>query len=54
MTADITGALATADGIATWHHDVTAETIDKESAPPELRALDILCQAVIAADPTGT
>jgi hypothetical protein len=47
VTTDIAGALATADGIATWHHDVKVETIDDESAPPELRALDIV-QAVIA------
>jgi hypothetical protein len=49
VTTDTAGALATADGIATWNRDVRAETIDDESAPRGLRALDILCQAVTAA-----
>lgn len=47
-TTDATAALATAAEIATWNRDITAEAVDYESAPPELRAISILSQAVIA------
>ena len=48
VTTDATAALATAAEIATWNRDITAEAVDYESAPPELRAISILSQAVIA------
>ena len=48
VTTDATAALATAAEIATWNRDISAEAVDYESAPPELRAISILSQAVIA------
>jgi hypothetical protein len=44
---DVSGALASAEAIATWNHEIDAERTDDELVDPRTRSLDILSQAVI-------